>query len=162
MAARFRRKSGSRLLKWLNSLYRPGVAGGNPRRLSSRTFSGQSVGASPSGKAVDFDSTMRRFEPSRPSQPFRRSARLPKKSENGPEMPAFRAFDLVSRLRNRQSLGRQSAKVSGHTPEYSRFAETVGGDGVRSRLPRDHVTRFRPDLRSQLRWNRESLSWTAA
>ena len=26
------------------------------------------VGASPSGKAVDFDSTMRRFEPSRPSQ----------------------------------------------------------------------------------------------
>ena len=31
--------------------------------------------------------------------------------------------------------GRQLAKVSGHTREYSRFAETVGGDRVRSRLP---------------------------
>lgn len=29
------------------------------------------VGASPSGKAVDFDSTMRRFESSRPSHPVR-------------------------------------------------------------------------------------------
>jgi hypothetical protein len=30
---------------------------------------------------------------------------------------------------------RQLAKVSGHVREYSRFAETVGGDWVRSRLP---------------------------
>jgi hypothetical protein len=37
--------------------------------LEGVCFPGSSaVGASPSGKAVDFDSTMRRFESSRPSQ----------------------------------------------------------------------------------------------
>src|SRR6266480_4080077 len=41
-----------------------------------------------------------------------RSARLAKKRENGPEIPAFRAFDFVSGL----------------ICEYSRFAETIGGD----------------------------------
>src|SRR5207249_2002359 len=33
-----------------------------------RGFPNRSIGASPSGKAVDFDSTIRRFESSRPSQ----------------------------------------------------------------------------------------------
>jgi hypothetical protein len=47
---------------------------------------------------TDFDSAIRRFDPSRPSQPFLLSARLPKKSENGPEIPPFRAFDFVSGL----------------------------------------------------------------
>jgi hypothetical protein len=44
-----------------------------------------------------------------------------------------------------------SAKVSGEHREYSRFAETVGGDRVRSRLPAAgrsqirHFLQFRSD-----------------
>ncbi len=56
-----------RLLKWLNSLYRPALPEGIRGRLVP-PLSRQLNGASPSGKAVDFDSTMRRFESSRPSQ----------------------------------------------------------------------------------------------
>jgi hypothetical protein len=59
--------SGPRLLKWLNSLYRPALSEGIRGRLVP-PLSRQLIGASPSGKAVDFDSTMRRFESSRPSQ----------------------------------------------------------------------------------------------
>jgi hypothetical protein len=33
-------------------------------------YRGQRFGASPSGKAADFDSAIRRFDPSRPSQLF--------------------------------------------------------------------------------------------
>jgi hypothetical protein len=36
---------------------------------------------------------------------------------------------------NSPVLGRQLPKVSSHDREYSRFAETAGGDLVRSRLP---------------------------
>jgi hypothetical protein len=54
-------------LKWLQAGYRPGVARGNPRGYRPAAFQ-TAFGASPSGKAVDFDSTMRRFESSRPSQ----------------------------------------------------------------------------------------------
>ena len=57
----------SSLLKWLNSPYRPAVPEESERELVP-PHSRQSIGASPSGKAVDFDSTMRRFESSRPSQ----------------------------------------------------------------------------------------------
>ena len=63
------RNSGSSLLKSLNSLYRPAVPEGIRGRLVP-PFSERAIGASPSGKAVDFDSTMRRFESSRPSQPL--------------------------------------------------------------------------------------------
>jgi len=47
---------------------------------------------------LDFDSAIRRFDSCRSSQPFMRSARFSKKRENGPEIPAFRAFDFVSGL----------------------------------------------------------------
>src|SRR5580704_4114534 len=67
----------SSLLKWLNSLYRPAVPEGIRGAISLRRFSGPSIGASPSGKAVDFDSTIRRFESSRPSQPVRHLEILP-------------------------------------------------------------------------------------
>jgi hypothetical protein len=77
----------------------------------------------------DFDSAIRRFDPSRPSQPVRRSARLPEKRETGPRMPALPAFDFVSTLPIPQSQGRQLAKVSGQVCRYSRLARTVGGDG---------------------------------
>jgi hypothetical protein len=55
-------------------------------------------------------------------------------------------------LRKSAIAGRQSAKVSGHTPEYSRFAETVGGDRVRSRLPPAGRSRIRRRL-----WLKEGL-----
>ena len=62
--------SADRLLKWLNSLYRPALpeecAASPVPPLSRPVF-----GASPSGKAGDFDSPMRRFESSRPSQAVR-------------------------------------------------------------------------------------------
>jgi hypothetical protein len=45
---------------------------------------------------TDFDSAIRRFDPSRPSQPFRRLVRLPKRRRNGPEMRAFRVSASVS------------------------------------------------------------------
>ena len=45
-----------------------------------------------------FDSAIRRFDPSRPSQPFRHLGQAPKKGEIGPEMPAFRVSDSVSEL----------------------------------------------------------------
>ena len=57
----------SSLLKWLNSLYRPAVPEGIRRDAGPAAFQ-PAIGASPSGKAVDFDSTIRRFESSRPSQ----------------------------------------------------------------------------------------------
>src|SRR5580692_12380311 len=60
--------SGFGLLKWLNSLYRPALPKGIRAGHCPAAFPNSSIGASPSGKAVDFDSTIRRFESSRPSQ----------------------------------------------------------------------------------------------
>ena len=59
--------SASTLLKWLNSLYRPALPDGSFGKAHAFLVL-SAVGASPSGKAVDFDSTIRRFESSRPSQ----------------------------------------------------------------------------------------------
>jgi hypothetical protein len=72
-----------------------------------------------------------RFDPFRPSQPFRRSARLPRKCEIGPEMPAFRAFDLVSRLPNRQSQSsnrRKSSATPANIPVSQRLSAETGFD----------------------------------
>jgi hypothetical protein len=44
-------------------------------------------------QTVDFDSAIRRFDPSHTSQPLWRSAEFAGKCENEPEMPAFRKFD---------------------------------------------------------------------
>src|SRR5258708_10940830 len=76
MSAPIQPEFGSSLLKWLNSLYRPALPSGN-RASPVPPLSEESDGASPSGKAVDFDSTIRRFESSRPSQPVRRLETLP-------------------------------------------------------------------------------------
>jgi hypothetical protein len=73
-------------------------------------------------------SGMCKFESSEVSQAFRRLARLAKKSENGPEIPAFRAFNLISGLVVRQSSGanrRKSPAVSADIPVLRRlWAET--------------------------------------
>jgi hypothetical protein len=47
---------------------------------------------------ADFDSAIRRFDPSRPSHPLSRLTRLPKRRENGPEIPASYVFAFVSGL----------------------------------------------------------------
>jgi hypothetical protein len=119
---KFKANSASRLLKYLNSHYRPALPKGNPQGQSCRF---PAVGASPSGKAVDFDSTMRRFESSRPSQPFRRSATISKKREEGPKIGAFYARGLVSRLPIRRSSGancRKSPARSANIPVFSRLS----------------------------------------
>jgi hypothetical protein len=53
----------------------------------------------------DFDSTMRRFESSRPSQAFVRFPWLPKRREDRPEIRAFRVLVSVSVLLVQRSQG---------------------------------------------------------
>ena len=77
---------------------------------------------------TDFDSAIRRFDPSRPSQPFRCSARLSKRREDGPEIRASRASNFVSGLpvcRYRGRHRRKSPALSGNIPVLGRlWAET--------------------------------------
>jgi hypothetical protein len=86
-------------------------------------------GTSRTGESIRFQLAISKFESSRPSHPFPRSARLPKRRENGPEIRAFCAFAFVSGLPASPTLRSNSPKVSGLVREYSRFAETIGGDG---------------------------------
>jgi hypothetical protein len=57
-----------------------------------------------------------------------RSAKLPKKRENGRENPAFCISDFVSRTAGSPILRCKLLKVSGLDGKYSRFAETIAGD----------------------------------
>jgi hypothetical protein len=119
---------GSSRLKWLNSLYRPALPEGI-RAAIVPPLSRQVIGASPSGKAVDFDSTMRRFESSRPSQAVRRFPRLPKRSENRPEIRTFRVFDSVSLLSVQRSLSGNRLKspaLSRNIPVLQRLSAETG------------------------------------
>ena len=68
------------------------------------------------------------FDTCRPSQPFRRSARLPKKRENGPEIPAFRVFDFVSVGSRVADLEVEIAESLRPCPRIFPFWETIGGD----------------------------------
>ncbi|MDB5617861.1 hypothetical protein [Tardiphaga sp.] len=49
---------------------------------------------------ADFDSPMRRFEPSRPSQAFRAFGQTAPLAEKGPHLAGFRTFGKVSEWRN--------------------------------------------------------------
>jgi hypothetical protein len=51
--------------------------------------------------------------------------------------PGFSRIRFCLQTPNSPILGRQLPKVSSHDRENSRFAETTGGDLVRSRLPPD-------------------------
>jgi hypothetical protein len=65
------------------------------------------------------------------SQAFRRSARLPKKREIGPEIPAFRPFDFVSGLPNRLLPGanrRKSPAKPPNIPVLQRLSAETGLD----------------------------------
>jgi hypothetical protein len=84
-------------LKWLKSLYRPALPEKSAAGWSGR-FSIQPVGASPSGKAVDFDSTIRRFESSRPSQAVTQLEIVSLESDKCPPIAAFCELASVSIL----------------------------------------------------------------
>src|ERR1700733_11843458 len=71
---------------------------------------------------------MCKFESSQVSQAVRRSARLPKKREIGPEIPAFRPFDFVSGLPNRLLQGanrRKSPATPPNIPVLQRLSNSV-------------------------------------
>src|SRR5258708_16568900 len=134
MSAPIQPEFASSLLKWLNSLYRPALPSGN-RASPVPPLSEESDGASPSGKAVDFDSTIRRFESSRPSQPVRRLETLP------PDLLEMPANCGVLRFNGRSpgtDLGHFRLGLAGLRRileiKYSRFWETAAGDRVRSAL----------------------------
>jgi hypothetical protein len=137
LSLQLNRNSVDRLLKWLNSLYRPAV----PEEIRARPappLSRPSVGASPSGKAGDFDSPMRRFESSRPSQAVPRSGRLPRRRGKGPEIPAFRVFDFVSSLGVRRSRGgnrRKSPAMAADIPVLQRLSAETGSITTAARPP---------------------------
>src|SRR5882724_6084066 len=91
------RISGSSLLKSLNSLYRPAGPEGIRGKASPAAFQ-TAIGASPSGKAVDFDSTIRRFESSRPSQAFLFLENFLSLMRKARQMRAFLIADSLQRL----------------------------------------------------------------
>jgi hypothetical protein len=61
-------------------------------------------------RAPDFQFVIWRFDPSRPSKPVLRLALVCNLRLSGPEIPAFRAFDFISKLPISQSRGRNQRK----------------------------------------------------
>ena len=85
-------------LKCLNSLYRPALPSEACGKSIVPPLCSRPVGASPSGKAVDFDSTIRRFESSRPSQAVRLSNMSSSEDGKGPQTAGFPYLAIVSML----------------------------------------------------------------
>jgi hypothetical protein len=133
-------------LKSLNVVYRPAVPEGI-RAGHRPPLSGRPIGASPSGKAVDFDSTMRRFESSRPSQPVRLLENIIILRQKGPQMAGFSCVRSFCGDRfSHQSL-RISLKVSTYPLENSRFLQTRFGDRGRKPLRGDVALKI-PSIRA--------------
>src|SRR6185312_12999158 len=86
---------------------------------------------------TDFDSAIRRFDPSRPSQPFLWSGGLPKTRRDGPEIRAFRELARVSGRRfdrSRTQNRRKSPAYSVNIPVFQRLsAETRARSGTAAR-----------------------------
>jgi hypothetical protein len=95
---------------------------------------------------TDFDSAIRRFDPSRPSQPLCASGQPVPKRQKRPQTAGFRglAFGLYLPIWRFWSV--KSPKVSAQLRQYSRFRETAARDFVRSRLPPDGRSRFIPQV----------------
>lgn len=75
-----------------------------------------------------------RFPP--PSQTFQRSARLPKRLGNGPEIAAFRIFRFVSGHSVGQTQGENGEKspaLSGNIPVLGRLSAEKGSIGTAAR-----------------------------
>ena len=79
---------------------------------------------------ADFDSTIRRFDPSRPSQPVPMRERLAAEVAERPTIAGF--CDLVNCLQAPEFTKSEATmpKVSGYHCEYSRFRETDARDRV--------------------------------
>src|SRR5258708_6012340 len=98
------------------------------QKSPSRIF-GQNSGNSVDISKVFFEIVIWKFESSQVSQPLQRSAKIPRKSENGPEIPAFRTFDFVSRLPNLQSQSanrRKSPATPAKIPVLQRLSAETG------------------------------------
>ena len=117
---RFSPNSGPSLLKWLNSLYRPALPEESARALPLSCWV---IGASPSGKAGDFDSPMRRFESSRPSQAVRVSENFLLWMRKARQTRAFLVANSLWRP-TFELFGSRIPKVSSRIQENSRFLET--------------------------------------
>jgi hypothetical protein len=90
------------------------------------------IGASPSGKAVDFDSTIRRFESSRPSQPIAQLKIVRNLVAKSFKIRDFLRYGGFLRSSKIYSLNEKTLKVSGRFRKYSRFREIFGGGLFRS------------------------------
>jgi hypothetical protein len=79
-------------------------------------------------KQSDFDSPMRRFESSRPSQPLPMREKYPRNDQKGPQLACF--CDLVDCLYTLVFTKSEAnlPKVSGHHPDCSHFRETDARD----------------------------------
>src|SRR6267143_4737288 len=66
--------------------------------------------------AADFDSTIRRFESSRPSQAVWHLSKLAEKRGNSPEIRAIRVFDTVSGLPICRTWGENRRKSPARCP----------------------------------------------
>src|SRR5450759_5219986 len=92
------------------------------------------MGASLSRKAVDFDSAMRRFESSRPSQAVRRPEEIALTLAERPPMAGYCELATSLQAPIFGILRPKSPIVSGGHQKKSRFWETAAGDRVRSAL----------------------------
>jgi hypothetical protein len=100
---------------------------------SETRSSGSEIGKIPDKFPVSRESAWRRVRSALRRQPATPAFRRPPQEKR--KWAGNAGFSRVRlRLQTPKSAiaGRQSAKVSDHTREYSRFAETVGGDRVRS------------------------------
>jgi hypothetical protein len=90
--------------------FRQRAARGGKTRSCREPFS--AIGASPSGKAGDFDSPMRRFESSRPSHPVRISENFLFRHEKSPPIADF----LRKAILYRDRFGRDATEIRQHSP----------------------------------------------
>ena len=79
-----------------------------------------------------FKTGMRKFDPSRPSQPVRPSARSLQSARYWPGKCRPFAQSILSPYSHFPDLGASLRKVSGQANRNSRFSETIGGDLVRT------------------------------
>ena len=103
------------------------------RRVGHKCSAGflRAVGASPSGKAADFDSAIRRFESSRPSQAVQ-SPLLSRVMPNlRPLLAAFCGRVSLCKCVKQTSHFPNCPKVSTQLLKNSRFVEIAGKDFAR-------------------------------
>jgi hypothetical protein len=99
------------------------------------TRSDGAFGGWPSGKAALFDSAMRRFESSRPSQAVLVFGSHKRRPRNRPRFRGILAVRLSLRAPFCPLNGQGAPEISGGTLKYSQFSQMHAGDGFDLRLP---------------------------